>query len=78
MVFDILSKYTASRKYEKFIFPQMDLTDFEKIKVQFLSLGYISSDGIGSNNYWEITTEGKKFLLEIMSIKREVDDKADE
>lgn len=71
VVFDILSKYIASMKYEEFNFPQIDLADFEKVKVQFLSLGYIVFDNIGSNSYWEITPEGERYLLEIMSIKRE-------
>ena len=70
VVFNILSEYIVSRKYESFKSSQIDFTDFEKIKVQFLSLGYIISEGIGSTNYWEITPEGKKYLLEMMSIKR--------
>ena len=70
IIFDILSKYIASRKYEKFNFSQIDFTDYEKIKVQFLSLGYIHFTCVGSTNYWEITPEGKKYLLEMMSIKR--------
>ena len=71
VVFNILGKYIASIKYEKFNSSQIDLADFEKIKVQFLSLGYIISNSIGFNNYWHITPEGEKYLLEIMSIKRE-------
>ena len=43
VVFNILGKYIASIKYEKFNSSQIDLADFEKIKVQFLSLGYIIS-----------------------------------
>lgn len=70
VVFNILSEYIVSRKYESFKSSQIDFTDFEKIKVQLLSLGYIISEGIGSTNYWEITPEGKKYLLEMMSIKR--------
>ena len=74
VVFNILGKYIASIKYEKFNSSQIDLADFEKIKVQFLSLGYIISTSIGFNNYWDITPEGEKYLLEIMSIKRGIDD----
>lgn len=70
-IFDILGEYIVSRRYEKFNFSEIDLADFEKIKVQFLSLGYISFDCIGTTNYWEITSEGEKYLLEIMPIKRE-------
>ena len=70
VVFNILSEYIVSRKYESFKSSQIDFTDFEKIKVQLLSLGYIISEGIGSTNYWEITSKGKKYLLEMMSIKR--------
>ncbi|MGP4971889.1 DUF4062 domain-containing protein [Psychrobacter aquimaris] len=73
LIFDILSEYIASRKYENFIYPEIDLTDFEQIKIQFLSLGYISFDSIGTNSYWEITSEGERYLLETMSIKRETD-----
>ena len=75
LIFNILSEYIASRKYGNFLYPEIDLTDFEQIKVQFLSLGYISFDSIGTNGYWEITSEGEKYLLETMSIKRETDDK---
>ena len=71
IIYDTLSEYIASRKYDEFNFPQIEFTDFEKIKIQFLSLGYIYSTGIGSANYWEITSDGKNFLLEMMSIKRE-------
>lgn len=78
IIYDTLSKYIASRKYDNFDYAQIDFTDFEKIKVQFLSLKYIYSTGIGSTNYWEITPEGKKYLLEMMSIKRKVHDKDDE
>ena len=56
----------------------MDFTDFEKLKIQFLTLGYIEFTGVGLTNYWEITPEGQKYLLEIMSIKREVHDKDNE
>lgn len=75
IIYDTLSEYIASRKYDEFNFPQIEFTDFEKIKIQFLSLGYIYSTGIGSANYWEITSDGKNFLLEMMSIKRNVHDK---
>ena len=65
VVFNILSEYIVSRKYESFKSSQIDFTDFEKIKVQLLSLGYIISEGIGSTNYWEITPEGQSYLLSI-------------
>ena len=78
IVFNTLSNYVVSRKYESFKAPQMDFTDFEKLKIQFLTLGYIEFTGVGLTNYWEITPEGQKYLLEIMSIKREVHDKDNE
>ena len=71
VVDDVLSEYIASRKYEKFNSSQIDSTDFEKIKIQFLTLGYTKFSGVGSTNYWQMTPEGQKYLLEIMSIKRE-------
>lgn len=74
-IFNILSEYIASGKYRNFIYPEIALADFEQIKVQFLSLGYISFDSIGTTSYWEITSKGEKYLLETMSIKRETDDK---
>lgn len=69
VVFNTLSDYIASIKYENFNSSQLDFTDFERIKVQFLSLGYINFTGIGTS-YWEITPQGKSYLLQIMSIKR--------
>jgi hypothetical protein len=77
-IFDILGEYIASRRYENFHYPQIDLANFEQIKVQFLSLGYISFDSIGTTNYWEITPEGEKYLLEIMPIKRKINEIDDE
>lgn len=77
-VFNFLSDYIASRKYENFNYAKIDLADFEQIKAQFLSLGYISLDNIGITNYWEITPEGKHYLLEIMSIKRDSEEASDE
>ena len=74
VVFNTLGQYITSRKYENFVSPQIELTDFEKIKVQFLSLGYINFTGIGTTNYWEITPEGQSYLLSIMSIKREINE----
>ena len=70
-VFNTLSNYTSSRKYEEFTSSKIDFSDFEKVKIQFLSLGYINFTGIGSTSYWEITPKGKSYLLEIMSVKRE-------
>lgn len=78
VVFNTLSNYTASRKYKNFNSAQINFTDFEKIKVQFLSLGYINFTGIGATSYWEITPKGKSYLLEIMSIKRETVEANDE
>lgn len=75
VIFNTLSDYTASRKYEYFSSAQIDFTDFEQIKVQFLSLGYINFTGIGATSYWEITLKGKSYLLKIMSVKREIDEK---
>lgn len=75
VIFNTLSDYTASRKYEDFSSAQIDFTDFEQIKVQFLSLGYINFTGIGATSYWEITPKGKSYLLKIMSVKREIDEK---
>ena len=77
-VFDFLGDYIASRKYENFNYAKIDLADFEQIKAQFLSLGYISLDNIGITNYWEITPDGKHYLLEIMSIKRDSEEASDE
>ncbi len=77
-IFDALSDYVVSRKYGKFSYSQIDFTDFEKIKIQLLTLDYVDFTGVGSTNYWEITPEGQRFLLEIMSIKREIDGKDNE
>ncbi|AMN67031.1 DUF4062 domain-containing protein [Psychrobacter sp. P11G5] len=77
IVFNTLSNYVVSRKYESFKSSQIDFTDFEKIKIQFLTLGYIEFTGVGLTNYWEITPEGQKYLLEIMSIRREIDETDD-
>lgn len=78
VIFNALSEYTASRKYENFKSAQVDFTDFERIKVQFLSLGYIDSTGIGATSYWEITSKGKNYLFKIMSIKRNSEEASDE
>ncbi|MGO2339524.1 MAG: DUF4062 domain-containing protein [Psychrobacter sp.] len=71
VVFNTLSKYISSRKHENCISSKIDFTDFEKVKIQFLSLGYINFTGIGATSYWEITPKGQSYLLEIMSVKRE-------
>lgn len=78
VIFNALSDYTASRKYENFRSAQIDFTDFEKIKVQLLSLGYIDSTGIGATSYWEITPKGKNYLFKTMSIKRDSEEISDE
>ncbi|WP_182406710.1 DUF4062 domain-containing protein [Psychrobacter sp. GP33] len=78
VVFNTLGEYISSRRYESFQSAEIDFTDFERVKVQFLGLGYIIFNSIGSNCYWEITPEGKKYLLEIMSIKREADETSNE
>lgn len=78
VIFNALSDYTALRKYENFRSAQIDFTDFEKIKVQLLSLGYIDSTGIGATSYWEITPKGKNYLFKIMSIKRDSEEISDE
>lgn len=70
IIFDTLGKFVASRKYKVFHSSEIDYSDFEKITVQFLSLGYINFTGIGATSYWEITPQGKSYLLQIMSIKR--------
>ena len=72
IIFDTLGKFVASRKYKVFHSSEIDYSDFEKITVQFLSLGYINFTGIGATSYWEITPQGKSYLLQIMSIKREI------
>lgn len=74
LVFNALSEYVVSRKYKNFESSEIDFTDFEKIKIQFLTLGYIEFTGIGLTSYWEITPEGQNHLLKIMSIKRKTDE----
>lgn len=78
VVFNTLSNYAASIKYENFNSSQLDFTDFERIKVQFLSLGYINFTGIGATSYWEITPQGKSYLLQMMSVKRGMDEVGNE
>ena len=78
VIFDVLSNYVASKKYEEFSSSQIEFTDFEKIKIQFLTLDYVDFTGVGSTNYWEVTPEGQRFLLEIMSIRREINEENDE
>jgi predicted transcriptional regulator len=78
IIFDVLSNYVASKKYEEFSSSQIEFTDFEKIKIQFLTLDYVDFTGVGSTNYWEVTPEGQRFLLEIMSIRREINEENDE
>lgn len=78
-VYGDLANSLASKESSDVKSATVDISDLEKIKIQFLTLGYIKLIGSSSNNiFWEITLEGQKYLTQIMSIKRKNDETDDE
>lgn len=74
-VYNALADSLASKESSTFKSALIDISDLEKIKIQFLTLGYIRLIGNSSNNvFWEITPEGQRYLTNIMSIKRQINE----
>ena len=70
-VYTALAKALVSKKYSDFESAKIDLNDLEKIKIQFLALGYIELIGSSATTiYWEITSKGHQYLTHILSVKR--------
>lgn len=71
----ILAEYITSKSSNEFLEASIKQSDFEKIKIQLMALDYIKVDGnSGINLYWEITPKGEKYLIQIISLKRKVDE----
>lgn len=73
-----LAKDVVSKISSNFTSASIELADFEKVKMQLLALDYIELIGSSANDvYWVITSGGKRYLSQTMSIKRDNEQKND-
>ena len=70
-IYNNLASSLASKESRDFNSALIDMSDLEKIKIQFLTLGYIKLIGNSSDSlFWEITPNGQEYLMRILSVKR--------
>jgi Domain of unknown function (DUF4062) len=55
---------------------QINLNAFQAVKVQFIALGLveIAQSDLNDDTYWQLTPYGKRYLVDIMAIRKEVAD----